>query len=159
MTTAESIIEAFDEILDYVYGRSRGRDYAAKDDLQYAKDWVERGLTVPIASAIFYHRMSIMHERWCRNRDPNSHENWPAVLKVFDDNILSALNRVAAGGEPIAVWEQSESQWRARIRLFFNKLPKRCWNHDLWGAAPDEPNCRAPTRLIEEAKKKDNRFK
>lgn len=150
----EEIVAAFDEILDYVFGRSRGRDYPAKEDIKYATQWLEQGLTLPIACAVFYHRMSAMHDLWLKQINHADNKHIPATLKFFDEAITAGINRHKAGGEPIASWEQSESQWRARLRLFFNRLPNRCWNHDLWGPAPDEDGCRASPRLLAEAKKR-----
>jgi hypothetical protein len=149
-TTPEAIISAFDEILDYVYGRSRGRDYPSKFDNKTAKEWIEEGLTVPIASAVFYHRMSIMHERWLRQFNPSDKTNIPQHLGLFDENIRSAIARVKCGGAPVEVWELSESRWKARLRGFFSK---KLWIEDLWGPSPDKPGCRAPSDLIAEAKK------
>lgn len=154
VTTPQQIIAAFDEILDYVYGRNRGRDYESKDDAKYAQDWIDQGLTIPIASAVFYQRMEMMHERWLRNHDPHSQVNYPAVLKLFHENIFAALNRVKQGGEQLAVWELSESKWKARLNGWYGK---KLWNRDMFGPTPDEPDCRCPPRLMAEAKKKDNR--
>lgn len=151
MTKPADIITAFDEILDYVYGRSRGRDYPSKSDEKTAEEWISAGLTVPIASLIFYQRMSLMHERWLSNFDPHSKINYPALLSVFDENIKAALARVKSGGDPVSVWEQSESQWLARLNGFFSK---KLWQAEMWGPSPDDLGCRAPQRLIEEAKKK-----
>jgi hypothetical protein len=146
----EEIIEAFDEILDFVFGRNRGRDYPSKFDESTASDWIERGITIPIASAIFYQRMTMMHERWLHQSNHQDKKNIPQNLGIFDENIRAATERVKAGGKPISTWEQSEYQWKARLKGFFSK---KLWNTNLWGPCPDDPDCRAPKRLIDEAKK------
>lgn len=146
----DDIITAFDEILDYTFGRSRGRDYPAKEDKKYAKEWLEDGLTMPIACCVFHQKMSQMHDLWMRDHDHTNNKNIPATLKFFDEFIRSALSRVRAGGDPIATWEQSESQWRARLIGFYSK---NFWNVDMWGAIPGEDGCRCPPRLIAERKK------
>lgn len=152
--TPEQIIAAFDEILDYVYGRSRGRDYPSKFDKDNAQDWIDLGLTVPIASAVFYHQMSRLHERWLRNFDPKDKANIPQHIGIFEEHILSAIQRVQAGGEPIASWEQSESKWRARIKGFYRK---KLWQREMWGPEPGEDGCRAPPRLLAESKPKERK--
>lgn len=147
-TTVE-IIQAFDEILDYIYGRSRGRDYHHKSDPETASRWIKEGITLPIASVVFYQKIVVMHEAWLRCT-LGDREAIPHSLKVCDEAIMAAISRVKAGGEPIAVWEQSQSQWVARARGF---ITKKLWNRDMWGPTPDEPNCRCPPRLLAEAKK------
>lgn len=147
-TTPLQIIEAFDEILDFVYGRSRGRDYHGKEDLTYATQWVEYGLTVPIASAVFWQRMNIMHERWLRQHDHNDTTNIPRNPGLFDENIRAALARVRAGGEPIEVWEQSESLWKARIRAFLKDPDSWTLYIESWGNPPGQPGSRVSARLL-----------
>lgn len=152
MTTPESIIGAFDEILDYVFGRSRGRDYPYKTDSEIAQEWIDQGLTLPIACAVFYHQISRLHENWSKQHNHNDRKNIPSTLKFFNDYMLAAIQRVRAGGEPIAVWEQSESQWRARIKSWYAGNGR--WLKEMWGPEPGTDGCRAPPRLLLELKPK-----
>lgn len=146
----EDIIAAFDAALDYIYGRSRGRDYPAKSDLEYAAAWLQEGLTLHVACFVFYHRMSGMHELWLRQKDHRDDKHIPATLKFFDESIRSGIARHKAGGEPIASWEQSESQWIARIKGW---IDNGRWLTDAWGSRPFEEGCRAPQRLIDKVTK------
>lgn len=146
----DDIISAFDEILDYVYGRSRGRDYPSKFDYKVAQEWIDEGVTLPIACCVFYIRMSIMHERWLRQKDVHDKTNIPQHLGLFDENIRLAITRIKSGGGPIAIWEQSESQWRARIKGFYSN---NIWLSDMWGPRPGEEGCRVPLRFMKEKKK------
>lgn len=142
----QHIIAAFDEILDYVYGRRYGRDNPHKSDTETAQDWIDGGITLTIATAVFYHRMSQMHERFLRQQDDRDRSNIPGSLKVFDENIESAIRRVKNEGQTDP-WESVDSRWRMRIGYF---LKNRKWLDDLWGPAPDQPGCRAPVRLLGE---------
>lgn len=163
MTTIspEQVIAAFDDCLDFIYGRSRGRDYISKEDIKYATEWIEEGLTIHVACFVFYHRMSAMHELWVKQLDPNDNKHIPATLKFFNEAIMDGISRWKRGGEGIAVWEQSESQWKARLNGFYSK---NLWNTDLWGPRPGESECRVPPRLLTEVKalaenKKKDRIK
>ena len=149
--TPDDVIKAFDETLDFVFGRSRGRDYPAREDVKFAQEWIDAGLTLTVAYCVFYHRMNIMHEYWLKQIDHRDNKNIPATLKFFDENIQAGIARQKAGGEPIAVWEQSESQWRARIKGFYSQ---GLWLHDMWGPSPKNPDCRAPSRLLVELEPK-----
>ena len=143
--TAKAVVEAFDEILDYVYGRSRGRDWHHKDDLKTAQEWIDKGLTLPIACVVFHHRMVIMHEAWLR-RPPNDREAVPHSLKFCSEHIDTAIRRSKRGGD-FSQWEQTEMQWRNRIKAW---LKGHSWYENLWGAVPGDPYCRVPKSLIRE---------
>ena len=153
-TTPDHIIAAFDEILDYVYGRSRGRDYPSKFDKVTAQEWIDEGLTLPIACCVFYTRMSMMHERWLRQRDPHDKTNIPQHIGIFDENIRAAIRRYNAGGEPLAVWEIAESKWRSRLSIWFTQQK---WLEDMWGPKPGDEGCRVSTRLLAECIPKEKR--
>lgn len=146
MVLPEQIIASFDEILDYVYGRRYGRDNPHKSDEQTAHKWIEEGITLAIATAVFYHRMSQMHERFLRQPDDRDRSNIPGSLKVFDENIESAIRRVKNEGQADP-WESIDARWRARIGSF---LKTSLWHPDLWGPSPDEFGFRGPSRLLTE---------
>jgi hypothetical protein len=145
--TPTQIIEAFDECLEYVYGRSYGRDNPHKSDDETALRWIDAGLTLHVACFVFYRQMNIMHELWTRdNLRDRSHI--PHSLKVFDENIEAGIRRHKGGGD----WSASDmvdSLWRARLRVW-TESPS-WWNHDMWGPPPGTPGCRAPRAVIAEA--------
>lgn len=147
---AKAIIAAFDRCLAFIYGHRYARDNPHKTDAATAQHWVDDGLDPILATLVFGQYMAMMHERFLRNTDPNDRRNIPAVLSLFDDNILSALRRDGIGGQ-VDMWEQAQSQWRARLTAFF---AKGYWLPDNWGPAPNERGCRAPMSVIEEFKKK-----
>jgi len=151
----DDIIQAFDEILDYVYGRSRGRDYPSKDDPKIAQAWIDEGLTVPIACCVFYQRMSMMHERWLRQNDQNDKTNIPRNIGVFDENIRAAIVRAKAGGESLSMMDIIDSRWRSRLKGFYSA--KKYWYPDLWGPEPGQDGCRASPRLIAEINPKEKK--
>jgi hypothetical protein len=130
----EEIIAAFDEILDYVYGRSRGRDYPSKFDKKDAETWIEKGLTVPIASAVFYRQMSMMHERWLR-MPPNDRTLIPVHIGYFAENIENALNRIKNGGEN-SFSDNVNATWKLRLRGWLKGFP---WYENMWGTPPINP--------------------
>lgn len=138
------IIEAFDACLEFIWGQRYGRDNPHASDMKTAKAWVEQGLTVPIASIIFYKNMDRMHERWLHNIDPKDRKNLPALLSIFDDNIQAALNRVAIGGE-FDAWEAEIGRWRAR---FIGWKNGREWNYEQWGPRPDQTGTRIPKEIL-----------
>lgn len=143
--TPAEIIAAFDACLDFIWGRRYGRDYPSKDDEKFAVEWISEGLTVAVACCVFYQRMSMMHERWLRQINHNDKTNIPRNIGVFDENIRAACARIRSDGEPISTWEQSESQWVARMGTW---LKGKKWLSDLWGPAPGETGCRVPPRLL-----------
>lgn len=145
MTEPIDIIKAFDEVLDYVYGRRWGRDYQHKSDEETARSWCAEGLTVPLATMVFFNRMNYMHEKWLRQSNLSDRSNIPHSLKIFDENIHSAIRRAQNGGSEIEPWELIESQWRARV-LFW--LTEKIWNEDMFGPSPDDSACRTPHRLL-----------
>jgi hypothetical protein len=61
------IIEAFDECLEFVYGRQYGRDNPHRSDSQTAARWIDGGLTLPVACFVFYRQMNLLHEKWLRD--------------------------------------------------------------------------------------------
>jgi hypothetical protein len=145
LSQPEQIIAAFDECLDYVYGRQYGRDNAHSSDMATALRWCNMGLTVPISCFVFYRQMNLMHERWLRDTIKDK-SHIPHSLKVFDENIEAAIRR-AKGGD-VSSWDLAESQWRARIKGWINN-PLR-WTENMWGPPPNHPGCRAPASLINE---------
>lgn len=146
--TCEDIIAAFDECLDFVYGRRWGRDNMHKTDMQTAQEWILAGVTVPLATIVFHTQMVRMHERWLHQHDLSDRSNIPGCLKIFDENIESAIRRQLAGGAELDVWEQVDSQWRARVKGWI-KNPN-AWNIDMWGPLPNANDCRVPKRVIAE---------
>lgn len=150
--TPDQIIAAFDECLDFVYGRRWGRDYRHKSDVETAQRWVAAGITIPIASIVFYQRMTYMHEKWMGNHDLSDRSKIPHSLKLFDENIEAAIRRVAAGGAEVDMWEQAQSQWRARISFWLKK--PESWRVEMWGEPPGHSDCRAPHSLLAELLKK-----
>jgi hypothetical protein len=149
--TPEQIIEAFDHILVYIYGASYARDNPNKTDLETATRWADEGLDLVTASCVFFDRMSWMHEKHLRWHDKGDRTNVPGSLKVFDENIEAAIRRVATGSGDMDEWERSDSQWRARVKMF---VGNRYWLEDHWGAPPGQPGCRVPQSIMREFDKK-----
>lgn len=147
----EDIIAAFDEILDFVFGRSRGRDYPSKHDRTYAEQWLALGITYPIACSVFHHQMNRMHEAWLHNHNARDTKNIPQHMGIFDEHIKSAIERMKRGGESLSVSDVIDGQWRQRIRYWLKK--PSMWNEIMrnhWGDPPDESTCRAPLYLLVE---------
>jgi len=145
--TPDQIIAAFDEIRCFIWGDQYARYQPYKDDAKTAERWIEHGITLPIASVVFFQRMSLMHERWLRD-DVDDRSNLPNSLKVFDEDIRIALIRLK--GNELSHWDKEESKWLARLNGF--KKNQAHWNVDMWGERPDHPDCRAPQHLLIELK-------
>lgn len=135
----EQIIAAFDECLDYVYGRRYGRNNPHTSDIATAIRWIAAGLTLPVACFVFYRQMNLMHERWMRD-DLKDRAHIPHSLKVFDEAIDSAIRR-ARDGE-VSTWDLEDSRWRARLTGW--KRKSSFWLEDHWGPPPGSPGCRVP---------------
>ena len=140
------VIEAFDECLEFVYGRRYGRDNPHRSDQQTAARWIDAGLTLPIACFVFHRQMNILHEKWLRD-DLKDRSHIPHSLKPFDENIESAIRRHTQGD--VTQWDIEESKWRSRIAGWLKK--PSLWNQNMWGPSPDNLACRAPKALIREA--------
>jgi hypothetical protein len=141
----DQIIAAFDECLEYVFGRQYGRDNPHSSDMQTADSWLASGLTLPVACFVFYRQMNLMHERWLRD-DLHDRSHIPHSLKVFDENIEVAIRR-AQDGE-MSTCDVGESQWRARLKGW--KRNSGLWNENQWGPPPNVTGCRAPRSLVGE---------
>lgn len=144
----QELIEVFDRCLIFVYGQKYARDNPHKSDEETAKKWADAGCDVFISAIVFHERMSMMHERFLRNKElrEENRRNIPAALSVFEENIYLAL-RVEGVGGVIDITEISDSQWRARL---FGYKNGRGWHAEMWGPIPDEPGCRVPIRILKE---------
>jgi hypothetical protein len=144
MPTPQSIIAAFDEVLEYTWGRQYGRDNPFREDAETAAAWIEQGVTLTVATIVFHEQMTRMHEKSVRQNDLRAF--LPRALKVFDENIAAAIRR-QSGGE-VSMWDIEESRWRSRL-LAYRKNPES-WNVEQWGYTPLSAYCSAPKRLIRE---------
>lgn len=144
--TADQIIASFDQIVDYVYGRRYGRDNPHITDQKTAETWIEQGLTLPIACAVFMRQLSVMHEHWLRQVDHTDRKNIPTTLKFFDEKIQTAIMKIEQKFENEYIDVEGE-KWRNRIGFW---LKGYAWYENLWGPVPGEPGCRAPSRLLAE---------
>jgi hypothetical protein len=150
MTTPNEVIEAFDECLDYMFGRKLGRDNPHASDAATARKWIADGVTLVLATMIFAEQMSWMHEKFLRFGDAKDRKYLPSSLKVFDENMATAIRRQRNGGQTND-WELSDGRWRCRVRGWQRK--PNLWLHDFWGPAPFEPGCWVPGYILREFKK------
>lgn len=142
--TAETIIALFDRTLTRIFGQRYAREVPNKTDMATASQWLEIGCDEYIATIVFWDRMSMMHERHLRAHDERDRQNVPGALKVFTDNIESALRSNGGGG--VDMWELAQAQWVARLSGY-KKNPK-LWCTEMWGPPPGQPGCRVPKRLL-----------
>ena len=149
-TKPYDIIDAFDDCLTYVYGKKYAREYPAKNDSKKAAAWIARGLTVPIATIVFYHQMTRMHERWRRQPEKDRTEI-PGSIGVFDENLEAAILR--ASGVELDFRERADASWRNRFKGWIKGFP---WYENMWGMPPLNEDgsiskkSRMPRYLIEE---------
>lgn len=149
MEKPQKIIEAFDECLTYIFGPSFARDNPHKSDMETAKRWAKDGLSVIVATMVFYDRMTYLHERFLRVQDKRDRSLIPHSLKLFDENIEAALRRQK--GETVDLWEAELSRWRARCKFWVkNHLS---WRESMWGPAPFENGTRVPGAILREIEK------
>jgi hypothetical protein len=145
MKNAELIIAAFDQCLDYTFGRSLGRDNPHKDDAATAHSWVSNGADLVLCIMVFSHEMSWMHEKYLRSGPLRERRFIPHSLKVFDENIAAALRRSRAGGHADD-WEKADSLWRSRVTGWTRK--PALWRAETWGPPPGKPGCRVPPPIV-----------
>ena len=133
-TKPYDIIDAFDACLTYVYGRKYKREYPAKNDSKKAAAWIAKGLTVPVATIVFYHQMTRMHERWLRKPESDKTEI-PGSIGVFDEHLDVAIRR--AHGIELDAMEKADASWRNRFKGWLKGFP---WYENLWGSPPLNPD-------------------
>jgi len=149
MTTPDDIIRAFDDCLDYIFGRALGRDNPHATDAATARKWLADGLTLVIAVIVFHEQMNWMHEKFLRFGNAKDRSYLPSALKVFNDNIETAIRRHQNGGQ-LDEWDRRDSQWRARVKGWARN--PRLWRQDMWGPPPGQPGCRLPRSVLVELK-------
>jgi hypothetical protein len=145
----EDIVSAFDECRDYVFGRSLGRDNPHASDLVTAKRWVSEGLTLTIAVIVFHEQMSWMHEKFLRFGDGKDRRYLPTSLKVFNENIETAIRRMQNGGH-FDTWESEILKWRSRCKGW--KKDPNLWRAESWGPPPFHDGCMVPREVLKELK-------
>lgn len=143
----EEIVSAFDECREYVFGRSLGRDNPHASDITAAKKWIAMGLTLPIAVIVFHEQMTWMHEKFLRFGGAKDRSYLPAALKVFDENIETAIRKVMNGGH-FDIWENEVVKWRARCKAW--KKHPELWRFEDWGPEPLKRGCRVPRDVLME---------
>jgi hypothetical protein len=143
--TQSQIIEAFDDCLEYVYGRQYGRDNPHKYDTDTAELWIAAGLTVTVACFVFYRQMNLMHEKWLRDQ-LRDRSHIPHCLKVFDENIEAGIRHQKQGD--VTTWEMADSQWRSRLKVWI--MRPDLWRTEMWGPPPGDSACRAPRSVMVE---------
>lgn len=141
---AEEIVKLFDECREYVFGYGEGRDNYYADDLETAKSWIDGGVNYFLAAIVFYEQMTWMHEKYLKFRD---RKHMPSSLKVFDENIKTAIRRQKNGGN-FESWEQEIAQWAARYRTW---QKKRLWDYNNWGPDPSQSGTRVPKSVLKNA--------
>lgn len=143
----DDVIKAFDDIREYVFGYSFGRDNPHSSDKQTAQEWIEDGLNINIAAAVFYEQMSWMHEKFLRYGGAKERSYLPSSLKVFNDNIEVAIRRSTGKGQ-IDEWEKEISKWRSRCKGWITN--KNLWRIEMWGPEPFEIGTRVPKEILKE---------
>src|SRR5690348_1460581 len=141
-----SIVQAFDQCLDYTFGRSLGRDNPHKSDISTAVRWIDEGADLVLCVMVFTQQMAWMHEKYLRSGHLHDRSFIPHSLKVFDENIAAAIRVMKAGGT-----DESEivySQWRARVKGW--KKNADLWRTEHWGPAPGSYGCRVPKSILAE---------
>lgn len=141
------VIRAFDECREYVFGYSLGRDNPHASDKSTATRWISDGLTLTVAVIVFHEQMSWMHEKFLRYGHAKDKSYLPASLKVFDDNIETAIRKAKNGGQA-EFWESEIAKWRSRCKSWFKKVG--IWREDHWGPEPFTNGCRVPQQVLAE---------
>jgi hypothetical protein len=144
MTEPHEIVKAFDECLDLTFGRALGRDNPHKDDAATAQQWLNAGATIVICVMVFTREMAWMHEKYLRSGRLRDRQFIPHSLKIFEDNILSAIRTAKSGS--VDVTDKVDSLWRSRIAGWCKN--QDLWRHEMWGPAPNETGCRAPKSIL-----------
>lgn len=152
----EDVISAFDEVREFIFGHSLGRDNPHASDMATAKRWIGEGLTFVTAVIVFFEQMSWMHEKFLRFGGSKDRSYLPASLKVFDENIDNAIRRSKSGGQS-EFWENEISRWRSRCKTWLKK--PHLWNTDQWGPHPFESGCRVPKEILEHISRYDANMK
>ena len=111
MTEPHEIVKAFDECLDLTFGRAFGRDNP-QDDAATAQRWLDAGATIVQCVMVFTREMAWMHEKYLRSGHLRDRQFIPHSLKVFEDNIQSAVRMAKAGG--VDEVDKVDSLWRPR---------------------------------------------
>lgn len=146
-TKAEDIIKAFDECREYVFGYAWGRDNPHSSDKGTATEWLTKGLTFVVAVMVFYEQMNWMHEKFLRYGNAKERSYLPASLKVFNDNIETAIRRSKDGGQ-VDQMDKVMSSWRSRCKAWF-KNPA-LWRVEMWGPEPFKEGSRVPQLILNE---------
>jgi hypothetical protein len=128
---AAAIVKAFDQCLDYTYGRELGRDNPHKSDIETAQRWVAAGADLVLCVMVFTQQMAWMHEKYLRSGHLRDRALIPHSLKVFDENIAAAIRLVKAGG--VDDTEKAYSLWRSRVKGW--QRNPRLWRTESWGPA------------------------
>jgi hypothetical protein len=149
MTEPHEIVKAFDGCLDITFGRPLGRDNPHKDDAATAQRWLDTGATIVICVMVFTREMAWMHEKYLRSGHLRDRQFIPHTLKVFEDNILSAIRTAKSGS--VDETDKVDSLWRSRIASW-RKKPHH-WRREMWGPEPCQPGCRAPKSILDEFEK------
>lgn len=146
MSDADQIIKAFDQCLDYTFGRSLGRDNPHKSDAETAEHWISEGADLVLCVMVFTRQMGWMHEKYLRSGHLRDRAMIPHSLKVFHDNVLAAVRLAKSGGVDEA--ERVYSLWRSRVKGW-QKNPA-LWRIEQWGPTPIERGCRVPKSVMAE---------
>lgn len=151
MEQPQKIIEAFDQCLIYVFGQAFARENPHKSDMEIATIWTQSGLSIVLATMVFYDRMNYMHERYLKSGHLKDRQFIPHSLKIFSENIESAIRRQTGDGE-FDLWEREISKWRSRCNGWLKN--KALWRTEMWGPEPFSSGCRAPHLILRALKKK-----
>jgi hypothetical protein len=143
-SSPQFIVAAFDQCLDYAFGRSLGRDNPHASDISTAQRWIDEGADLVLCIMVFTQQMAWMHEKYLRSGHLRDRSFIPHSLKVFDENIAAAVRVIKAGG--VDETEAVYSQWCARVHGW--KRNPKTWRTEHWGPAPGEAGCRVPASLL-----------
>jgi hypothetical protein len=94
--------------------------------------------------------MTWMNEKFLRFGGAKDRSYLPASLKVFDENIETAIRKVQNGGH-FDTWESEILRWRSRCKGW--KRNPGLWNENAWGPPPSEAGCRAPMEVLKDWEK------
>ncbi|MDE2099114.1 MAG: hypothetical protein KGL39_17805, partial [Patescibacteria group bacterium] len=92
-------------------------------------------------------QMNWMHEKFLRYGNGKDRKYFPGTLKLFNENIESAMRKYKNGGQ-FDEAERSDSRWRARCKAWM-KNPN-LWQENQWGSAPNTLTTRVPKTIIKE---------
>lgn len=141
----EDYIAAFDEVREHIFGFGLGRDNPHKTDMATAQLWINDGVSLTLATLVFTEQMNWMHEKFVRYGNGKDRSYLPAALKVFDENIETALNKQKNGGH-FDNFETEILRWRSRCKSW-QKNPNS-WIENSWGPKPNEAGNRVPGEVL-----------